>query len=83
MSTLALIPLTLALEGALFFGAFSKVASGKDFTSKSLATLLALGGASYYAYNEVAFLALGKIGKGGSHASQRCLPLSLNCLSFL
>ena len=61
MSTLVLIPLTLALEGTSFFGAFSKVASGKDFTSKSLATLLALGGASYYAYNEVAFLALGKV----------------------
>lgn len=61
MSTLILIPAALALEGFGFFSAFKNVAGGADFTSKSLASLLALGGASYYAYNEVAFLALGKV----------------------
>lgn len=61
MSTLILIPTFLALEGTGFFSAFKNVASGADYTSKSLAALLALGGASYYAYNEVAFLALGKV----------------------
>jgi solute carrier family 35 protein E1 len=61
MSTVALIPMMLAFEGTGFFSAFkSAVAAGK-FTNQSLATLLALGGATYYAYNEVAFLALGKV----------------------
>lgn len=61
MSTAILIPLMLALEGTAFFGAFNKVVAAGDFTRKSLATLLFLSGASYYAYNEVAFLALGKV----------------------
>lgn len=61
MSTLILIPLMIGIEGAGFFNAFKNVSSGGDFTSKSLAMLLGLGGASYYAYNEVAFLALGKV----------------------
>ena len=61
MSTLILIPTMLALEGTGFFSAFNKVVAGGEFTQKSLATLLALSGASYYAYNEVAFLALGKV----------------------
>ncbi|CAB9507409.1 Triose phosphate/phosphate translocator, chloroplastic [Seminavis robusta] len=61
MSTLILIPACLAMEGTSFFTAFKGVAAGPDFTTKSLAVLLALGGASYYAYNEVAFLALGKV----------------------
>lgn len=61
MSTLILIPACLAIEGTSFFSAFSKVVEGGKYTSKSLATLLALSGASYYAYNEVAFLALGKV----------------------
>jgi len=61
MSTVILIPLMFALEGTSFFGAFKKVVASGDFTNKSLATLLALGGATYYAYNEVAFLALGKV----------------------
>lgn len=61
MSTLILIPTMLALEGTGFIGAFKGLAATPDWTSKSLATLLALGGASYYAYNEVAFLALGKV----------------------
>lgn len=61
MSTLILIPMCLAMEGTGFFSAFKGVAGGADFTTKSLAALLALGGASYYAYNEVAFLALGKV----------------------
>lgn len=61
MSTLILIPACLAMEGTGFFSAFKNVAKGGDFTTKSLAMLLGLGGASYYAYNEVAFLALGKV----------------------
>lgn len=63
MSTLILIPTCLALEGTSFFSAFANVvkAKGSQFTTSSLATLLALSGASYYAYNEVAFLALGKV----------------------
>lgn len=61
ISTLILIPLTLAFEGTSFFSAFKALVDTGDFTSKSLSTLLALGGASYYAYNEVAFLALGKV----------------------
>ena len=41
--------------------AFQAAVKGGSFTNKSLSTLLALGGASYYLYNEVAFLALGKV----------------------
>jgi solute carrier family 35 protein E1 len=61
MSTCILIPLTLAVEGTGMFKAFGTAVAAGEFTKKSLATLLALGGASYYAYNEVAFLALGKV----------------------
>lgn len=62
MSTLILIPAMFALEGTSCFSAFNKVvAEGGAYTAKSLALLLGLGGASYYAYNEVAFLALGKV----------------------
>jgi solute carrier family 35 protein E1 len=61
MSTVVLIPTTLFMEGTGFFKAFGEVVAKGEFTRKSLATLLALGGASYYAYNEVAFLALGKV----------------------
>lgn len=61
MSTLILIPVAFALEGTGFFGAFKQLVAAGTFTNKSLATLLALGGATYYAYNEVAFLALGKV----------------------
>ena len=61
MSTLILIPMMLAMEGTGFFKAFSDVVAKGSFTNKSLAVLLGLSGASYYAYNEVAFLALGKV----------------------
>jgi len=61
MSTLILIPMALAMEGTAFFPAFNKLVEAGTFTTKSLASLLALGGATYYAYNEVAFLALGKV----------------------
>ena len=61
MSTLVLVPMMLAIEGTGFFSAFKNTVAAGDFTNKSLAALLALGGASYYAYNEVAFLALGKV----------------------
>eukprot|EP00560_Eucampia_antarctica_P006640 CAMPEP_0197831666 /NCGR_PEP_ID=MMETSP1437-20131217/11452_1 /TAXON_ID=49252 ORGANISM="Eucampia antarctica, Strain CCMP1452" /NCGR_SAMPLE_ID=MMETSP1437 /ASSEMBLY_ACC=CAM_ASM_001096 /LENGTH=390 /DNA_ID=CAMNT_0043434685 /DNA_START=41 /DNA_END=1213 /DNA_ORIENTATION=- len=61
MSTVILIPLMLAIEGTGFFTAFKGIVASGSHTNKSLAVLLALGGASYYAYNEVAFLALGKV----------------------
>lgn len=61
MSTLIMIPAMLAVEGTGFLGAFKDVVAGGSFTNKSLSTLLALGGATYYLYNEVAFLALGKV----------------------
>jgi len=61
LSTIILIPAMLAIEGTGFFTAFKGAVAAGDFTNKSLATLLALGGASYYAYNEVAFLALAKV----------------------
>ena len=51
----------LAVEGTAFIPAFKSLVAAGDFTNKSLATLLALSGATYYAYNEVAFLALGKV----------------------
>lgn len=61
MSTLILIPMTLAIEGTGVLKVMSDlIASGAE-TKSSIATLLALAGASYYAYNEVAFLALGKV----------------------
>mmetsp|Transcript_28885 Transcript_28885/g.42817 ORF Transcript_28885/g.42817 Transcript_28885/m.42817 type:complete len:390 (+) Transcript_28885:62-1231(+) len=61
MATVILIPFMLATEGTSFFSAFKGLVAAGDFTNKSLAMLLALGGATYYAYNEVAFLALGKV----------------------
>jgi solute carrier family 35 protein E1 len=63
MSTIILIPMMLAVEGLGFFKGFSALAADATsaFTAKSLAVLLGLSGASYYAYNEVAFLALGKV----------------------
>lgn len=61
ISTLMLIPMAFALEGTSFFKAFADKVVTSDFTNKSLSTLLALSGLSYYAYNEVAFLALGKV----------------------
>jgi len=61
LSTLMLIPAALAMEGTSFFKAFGDVVAKGDFTNKSLSILLALSGLTYYAYNEVAFLALGKV----------------------
>mmetsp|Transcript_9119 Transcript_9119/g.20609 ORF Transcript_9119/g.20609 Transcript_9119/m.20609 type:complete len:386 (-) Transcript_9119:247-1404(-) len=61
ISALILIPLTLAVEGTGFFPAFKAAVATGSFTNKSLSTLLALSGASYYLYNEVAFKALGKV----------------------
>jgi len=61
MSTILLIPMMLAVEGTAFIPAFKAAVDSGAFTTKSLSTLLALSGASYYLYNEVAFLALGKV----------------------
>eukprot|EP00581_Thalassiosira_minuscula_P019605 CAMPEP_0183724506 /NCGR_PEP_ID=MMETSP0737-20130205/17971_1 /TAXON_ID=385413 /ORGANISM="Thalassiosira miniscula, Strain CCMP1093" /LENGTH=382 /DNA_ID=CAMNT_0025955113 /DNA_START=50 /DNA_END=1198 /DNA_ORIENTATION=+ len=61
MSTVLLIPMCLAVEGTGFFPAFKAAVDTGDFTTKSLSILMALSGATYYLYNEVAFLALGKV----------------------
>jgi len=61
LSTIILIPFMLAIEGTSFFTAFKSVVATGDYTNKALSMLLAFGGISYYAYNEVAFLALGKV----------------------
>ena len=61
LSTLILIPTAFALEGTSFFKAFGDVVANGEYTKKSLSTLVALSGLTYYAYNEVAFLALGKV----------------------
>lgn len=61
MSTVILIPFMLGLEGLGMFKSLGELVATGEYTKKGLATLLALGGASYYAYNEVAFLALGKV----------------------
>jgi solute carrier family 35, member E1 len=61
MSTAILIPMMLAMEGTGFFTAFGKAVKAGQHTRNGLATLIALSGATYYAYNEVAFLALGKV----------------------
>lgn len=61
MSTLILIPLAYSAEGLGFFKAFNGAAAAAGYTRKQLATIIALSGATYYAYNEVAFLALGRV----------------------
>jgi len=61
LSTIILIPLMLAFEGTGFFPAAKAIIDSGEFTKKSLSILIALSGATYYAYNEVAFLALGKV----------------------
>ena len=61
MSTAILIPLALAIEGTSCFTAFGDVVKAGTYTKKALITLLGLGGATYYAYNEVAFQALGRV----------------------
>merc|ERR1711966_251332 len=60
LSTLILIPMTLAMEGTAFLPAFKAAVADGAFTNRSLSALL-LRGATYYLYNEVAFLALGKV----------------------
>merc|ERR1712151_999870 len=44
MSAVILIPVMLGIEGTGFFSAFKDTVALGDFTSKSLAALLALGG---------------------------------------
>lgn len=61
LSSIILIPLMLAVEGTSFFPAAKALIDGGEFTKKSLSILVALSGACYYAYNEVAFLALGRV----------------------
>ena len=61
MSTVILIPLMLGVEGLGMFKAFKEVVDAGQTSAQSLSLLLFLGGATYYAYNEVAFLALGKV----------------------
>jgi len=61
MSTAILIPMMLAIEGTGMFTAFKAAVDAGTTTTKSLATAIGLSGATYYLYNEVAFLALGKV----------------------
>jgi len=61
MSAVILVPLCLMVEGTGFLTGFADAVATGDFTKKSLSILLALSGFTYYAYNEVAFLALGKV----------------------
>ena len=61
MSTCILVPLMLAIEGTSFIPAFKSLVATGAHTNRSLSLLLALGGLTYYAYNEVAFLALGRV----------------------
>eukprot|EP00587_Corethron_hystrix_P000640 CAMPEP_0113315992 /NCGR_PEP_ID=MMETSP0010_2-20120614/11434_1 /TAXON_ID=216773 ORGANISM="Corethron hystrix, Strain 308" /NCGR_SAMPLE_ID=MMETSP0010_2 /ASSEMBLY_ACC=CAM_ASM_000155 /LENGTH=375 /DNA_ID=CAMNT_0000172595 /DNA_START=388 /DNA_END=1515 /DNA_ORIENTATION=+ /assembly_acc=CAM_ASM_000155 len=61
ISSLMLIPMMLAIEGTGFLKGFADAVGTGSFTNKSLSILMALSGLSYYAYNEVAFLALGKV----------------------
>jgi len=61
MSTLILVPTMLAMEGTACFKAFNALVAKGTYTKQALALTLGLSGASYYAYNEVAFLALGKV----------------------
>lgn len=79
MSTLILLPLAYAFEGTSFLGAFNAAVKSGEFTKKSLATLIALSGATYYAYNEVAFLALGKVRSFGACVScLDCICMSVS-----
>merc|ERR1712174_185581 len=50
-----------AIEGTGFLGAFKAAVDGGSFTAQKLASMIAMSGATYYLYNEVAFLALGKV----------------------
>eukprot|EP00980_Cylindrotheca_fusiformis_P028431 scaffold22599_cov139-Cylindrotheca_fusiformis.AAC.22 len=61
MSTIIMIPFMLAFEGTGMFKACGDLVASGKFTRRSIFTLLGFGSASYYAYNEVAFLALGKV----------------------
>jgi solute carrier family 35 protein E1 len=76
MSTLILIPMFLAIEGTGMFSAFNKVVEAGEWTKKSLSMLLGLGGLTYYAYNEVAFLALGKVSPLLPSCNSRLFTLS-------
>lgn len=76
MATGILLPMMFLLEGTGMFKACRNLVTAGDFTNKSLATLLALGGATYYAYNEVAFLALGKV------RSQCVAVVCFNCFGW-
>lgn len=80
MSTLILIPMAYAVEGLGFFKAFNNVVAAGEYTRKSLATIIALSGATYYAYNEVAFLALGRVRRDGVVVIY-CLLLLCGCLT--
>jgi len=61
ISAIVLVPIAASIEGMGMFKAAGELVTKGDYTQKSLSMLLFLGGASYYAYNEVAFLALGKV----------------------
>jgi solute carrier family 35 protein E1 len=56
-----LLPMSLAVETPAAVGAAIDAAVAAGHTKKDLAVLSALSGAYYYLYNEVAFLALGRV----------------------
>jgi len=61
MSTIILVPLAFAVEGTSFFTAFNAAVASSEFTRAALLKTIGMSGLAYYAYNEVAFLALGAV----------------------
>merc|ERR1712078_828148 len=61
LSTIFILPITFALEPPAVIKATVDAALGSGLTAKYLWTNSLLAGAFYYLYNEVAFLALGRV----------------------
>ena len=61
LAFIAILPITLAIEPPAAIGAAINAALGKGLTAKYLWLMSILSGAFYYLYNEVAFLALGRV----------------------
>merc|ERR1719440_1308017 len=61
MAFIAILPISLALESPAAISACISSALASGLTAKYLWTQSILAGAYYYLYNEVAFLALGRV----------------------
>jgi solute carrier family 35 protein E1 len=61
LATIALFPVALAIEPPAAIRAAWTAATGAGMTAGYLAKMSLLSGAFYYLYNEVAFLALGRV----------------------